>query len=125
MLHCFLRAAPFSSLRFSRHGELFAYLKYRVQGSDLARAVEARDRLEHELDAALVRARAGRVVGRGTGVAHVYLDLAVSDLGAVMALLRAQNGALPRESWLLFCDSHLGEEWLAVHEDAPPPPGMS
>ncbi|HVJ16573.1 MAG TPA: hypothetical protein VM686_14125 [Polyangiaceae bacterium] len=125
MLHCFLRAAPFSSLRFSRHGELFAYLKYRAPGRDLAQAVEQRDRLEHTLDAALAQARAGRVVGRGMGLAYVYLDLALSDLHAALSVLRAQDGALPRDSWLLFCDSHLGEEWIAVHDGAPVPPGMS
>jgi hypothetical protein len=125
MLHCFLRAAPFSSLRFSRHGELFGYLKYRAPSRDLATAVEERDVLEHTLDAALAQARAGRIVGRGMGLAYAYLDLAISDLGAAMTLLRGLNGRLPRESWVLFCDSHLGEEWLAVHADAPPPPGMS
>ena len=125
MLHCFLRAAPFSSRRFSRHGELFAYLKYRAPSRDLAQAAVQRDRLEQSLDAALAQARAGRVVGRGMGLAYVYLDLAISDLEAALAVLRRQDGGLPRESWLLFCDSHLGEEWIAVHDGAPAPPGMS
>ncbi len=46
MLHCFLRGASFSSARFSRHGEIFAYLKYHAGGDALPRAVEARDDLE-------------------------------------------------------------------------------
>jgi hypothetical protein len=125
MLHCFLRAAPFASQRFSRHGERFAYIKYRATAEGLERAVEQRDALEVELDGALAAARAGRVVGRGIGLRYAYLDLALSDVGSVMEVLRARSGRLPRESWLLFCDSHLGEEWIGVHATAPPPPGMS
>ena len=29
---------------------------------------------------------------------------------------------IPRESWLLFFDDALADEWVGIHEDAPPPP---
>jgi hypothetical protein len=118
MLHCFLRAAPFSSPRFSRHGEIFVYLKYRAQEAGLSRAVAERDELEATLDAELVKARAGRVVGRGIGLRYAYLDLAVGDLERALGVVRRARAALPAHSWLLFCDSHLGEEWLGVHDGA-------
>jgi hypothetical protein len=125
MLHCFLRGASFASARFSRHGELFAYVKYRNGGDDLARAVEMRDALEQELDAALAGARAGRVVGRGIGLSFAYLNLALGDIDVALPLLRSFADRLPREAWLLFCDSHLGDEWVGLQPGAPRPPGTS
>jgi hypothetical protein len=124
MLHCFLRGASFSSARFSRHGEIFAYLKYHSGGGELPRAVEARDDLERELDRALIEAECGRVIGRGIGLAYAYLELALTDVRRSAEIVRAVGAdrGLGPKSWLLFCDSHLADEWIGVHPDAPEPP---
>lgn len=124
MLHCFLRGASFSSARFSRHGETFAYLKYHTGGAALSRAVEQRDELEQGLDRALVEAECGRVIGRGIGLVYAYLELALVDVQRSAEILR-EHGAragLGPKSWLLFCDSRLAEEWIGVHPEAPEPP---
>jgi hypothetical protein len=124
MLHCFLRGASFSSARFSRHGETFAYLKYHAGGAAPARVVEARDELEQVLDRALVDAECGRVIGRGIGLVYAYLELALHDVTRSAEVVReigARRDLGPR-SWLLFCDSHLADEWIGVRPDAPEPP---
>ncbi len=123
MLHCFLRGAPFSSVRFSKHGELFCYVKYRTDASDLGQAVERRDSIEHVLDAALLEAGAGRVIGRGIGLSYAYLNLALYDLNRAVAVLeRLGKAHLPPQSWLLFCDSVLADDWLGLRADSPEPP---
>lgn len=126
LMKCYLSGSPFASLRFSRHGELFAYLKHESPRGDARAALAARRVLEDALDAALVTERCGRVVGSGTGVVYSYVDFALSSLERALDLIRTVAGrvGLPPQSWLLFCDSALDGEWAAVHPDTPPPPGQ-
>jgi hypothetical protein len=125
MLRCYLGGSPFASLRFSRHGELFAYLKHESPRGDARAVLAARRVLEDALDAALVTERCGRVVGSGMGVVYSYVDVALSSLERALDVIRTVAGrvGLPRRSWLLFCDSALDGEWAAVHPQAPLPPG--
>ena len=124
MLKCFLSGAPFASCRFSRHGELFAYLKFRQRPRDLRAGLAARRVLEDAIDAALVTERAGRVVGSGLGVMYAYVDFAFSDPERAVKAVRSVGGrvGLPEQSWLLFCDSALEEEWIGLRPGGPPPP---
>jgi len=122
MLKCFLQGSPFSSVRFSRQGERFAYLKYHATGG-LTEKVSGRQRLEDALDAGL-RARAlGCVVGNGVGQGHCYVDLALGDIDLALAELTeiARRAGVPRESWILFCDSEWQREWVGVWEHTPSP----
>lgn len=125
MLKCFLSGSSFASCRFSRHGELFAYLKFRQRPRDLRAGLAARRVLEDALDAALVTERAGRVVGSGLGVMYAYVDFAFSDPERAVKTVRSvgQRVGLPEQSWLLFCDSALEGEWVSLRSSAPPPPG--
>jgi hypothetical protein len=126
MLKCYLSGSPFASRRFSRHGEIFAYLKHESGGGDAREALAARRVLEDALDAALVVERCGRVVGSGMGVVYSYVDFALVSLERALAVIRtiASRVGLPPRSWLLFCDSALSEDWAAVHPAAPLPPGQ-
>jgi hypothetical protein len=126
MLKCYLSGSPFASLRFSRHGEIFAYLKHQSAGADAREALAARRVLEDALDAALVTERCGRVVGSGMGVVYSYVDFALVSLERGLEVIRtvASRVGLPPRSWLLFCDSALAGDWAAVHPAAPPPPGQ-
>lgn len=123
MLKCFLEGSPFSSLRFARHGERFAYLKYQSTG-DLRERVNARQVLEDALDAQLRAGQLGCVVGNGVGRRHCYVDLALCDVDRALVEIEgvARRAALPRESWILFCDSEWYFEWVGVWEHTPPPP---
>jgi len=122
MLKCFLEGAPFSSLRFARHGERFAYLKYESTG-ELRERVRARQALEDALDGRLRGEGLGAVVGNGVGVAHCYVDLALLHveraLGELVAV--ARRAGLPSKSWVLFCDTEWHFEWVGVWEHTPPP----
>jgi hypothetical protein len=126
MLKCFLSGSSFSSCRFSRHGELFAYLKFRQKPRDLRAGLAARRVLEDALDAALVTERAGRVVGSGLGVVYAYVDVALSDPARGVSALRSVGNrvGLPEQSWVLFCDTALEAEWVGLRPDGPVPPGV-
>ena len=122
MLKCFLQGSPFSSVRFSGHGERFAYLKYHATGG-LREKVSARQRLEDALDAGLREHALGAVVGNGVGHGHCYVDLALGDIDRALAELTeiARRAGVPRESWILFCDSEWQREWVGVWPHTPPP----
>jgi hypothetical protein len=124
MLKCFLGGSPFASSRFSRHGELFAYLKVESGPSDPRLSLSARRVLEDALDAALVSERAGRVVGSGLGVRYTYVDFALADVDRALAVVTsiATKVGLPERCWMLFCDTLLEDEWAPVHPNAPAPP---
>lgn len=122
MLKCFLEGSPFSSIRFARHGERFAYLKYESTGA-LRERVAARQGLEDALDARLRSAGLGSVVGNGVGRNHCYVDLALTDVDRALGELKsvARRASLPCESWILFCDTEWYFEWVGVWEHTPPP----
>jgi hypothetical protein len=124
MLKCFLAGSPFASSRFSRHGELFAYLKVESHETDPRLSLSTRRVLEDALDAALVSECAGRVVGSGLGVRYSYVDFALANVDHAIDVVAdvARRVGLPKRSWLLFCDTALDGEWAPVHPDAPAPP---
>jgi len=126
MLKCFLSGAPFASARFSREGELFAYLKTEERVRDPRQALAARRVLEDALDAALVSERAGRVVGSGMGVVYSYVDFALHEVDRALAVVAevARRVGLPKRSWIQFCDTPLADAWVPMHADAPVPPGQ-
>lgn len=122
MLKCFLEGAPFSSLRFSKHGEVFCYLKVESLGDSEAR-VRERTELEEALNDALPH-DVGRVIGNGLGIRYAYIDLALRNLEAGVGCIRdvARARRLSPRSWLLFCDADYGAEWIGLAEGSPPPP---
>ncbi|HEY6727576.1 MAG TPA: hypothetical protein VI197_26250 [Polyangiaceae bacterium] len=122
MLKCFLEGSPFSSIRFARHGERFAYLKY-ASGGDLRERVGERQALEDALDSGLRAEQLGCVVGNGVGRRHCYVNLALSDVDRALGAIEhvARRAGLPHESWILFCDTEWHFEWVGVWEHTPPP----
>jgi hypothetical protein len=125
MLKCFLSGARFSSARFSRHGETFVYVKIDARGLEVDARQALRLELEDRLNYALVPGRIGCVVGAGLGLRHVYLVLALANSEVGLALAQRTVAAVVREerAWLLFCDTHWGEEWIGIRDEAPPPFG--
>jgi hypothetical protein len=124
LVKCFLSGEPFASARFSRAGEVFAYLKYESREPDPRQALARRRILEDALDAALVSERAGRVIGGGMGVLYSYIDFAFSNVGRALDAVRAVGTrvGLPERSWVQFFDSVLADEWVALAPHAPKPP---
>jgi hypothetical protein len=116
-------ARPFSSRRFSRHGETFCYLKMDGAEGFGEGGFEDRTGVEDALNEALVPGGLGCVIGGGTGLRYVYVDLALMDVERAMSVMREvlQRGKVPRRTWLLFFDSALRAEWLPVWSDVPPP----
>lgn len=115
---------PFSSLRFSRQGEVFAYLKLSRGAVSDRELVEWREALASVLTSRL--GPYGACIGGASGFGYCYLDLALCDVAAAIPVIRAaaQEGEapVPRESWLLFCDDVWRSEWVGLWDDTPPPP---
>lgn len=122
MLKCFLSGSPFSSLRFSRHGERFCYLQMELEGAPQER-IEQRIRAEEVLDRLLVPGGLGCVVGSGIGSRYAYVHLALAQLEAAVGVIRKRlrREQLPRRTWLLFCDSCWQNEWVGLYDDTPAP----
>jgi hypothetical protein len=123
-MKCFLQRAPFSSKRFSRHGECFAYVKVDAidETSDARHAL--RVSLEDVLGKSLIGAGVGSVVGAGLGVRYVYVDVALENVDHGVSVMRdaLQRIEIDRRAWVLFCDSTLSHEWVGIWNDTPPPP---
>ncbi len=112
LLKSFLSGAPFASTRFSRAGELFAYLRYENREPDARRALARRRVLEDALDAALVSERAGRVVGSGMGITHSYVHFALDRVAHAVALVGevlSKVGLERAPSVIEVCDAPLSE----------------
>lgn len=117
----------FHSERFSKHGELFCYVK--IDGSvDLTgEKFQDKAQIEDAIDASLKEAKAGAVVGGGTGLRYSYIDLALADpekgIRHVINVLR--EGNISKPAWILFFDDIYSYEWIGVWDDSPAPPGIA
>jgi hypothetical protein len=119
-----LAGSRVGALRFSRFGEVFCGLKIRRTRArpfeDLGEIATLAARLEE----ALMPAGLGGVIGRGSGIDHVYVDLALLNLrGGIEALRRAlaeQGEAGP--AWLLFDDAGLEDLYHPMTPKSPPTP---
>jgi len=125
-IHLDARRPGFSSARWSRHGERFAYLK--MDGIAGLGASRLRDRaeVEEEVDRILRQAGAGAVLGGGMGLRYAYVEVVLTDVPTGAAALRQalRQASVPARTWLLFHDDELAEEWFAMGEtrEAPPRP---
>ena len=123
LVKCFLSGDSFASTRFSRAGELFAYLTYESRERDPRRALSRRRVLEDALDAALVSERAGRVIGSGMGVVYSYVNFALASWERAVDVVRSVGTrvGLSDKTWILFFDTALGEEWVGLRRSTPAP----
>ena len=120
----FLQGSRFSSRRFSKHGERFAYVKLDTQSKTMQERHELRLELEDSLNTALVPGRLGCVVAAGIGARYLYLNLALANFehGVRVARNRLQKLGVDRRAWLLFCDAGWHGEWVGVWDDTTAPP---
>jgi len=124
LVNSFLSGASCASTRFSRSGELFAYLKYENGERDPRQALARRRVLEDALDAALVSERAGRVIGSGMGVVYSYVNLALARVERAVDVVQgvAKRVGLSQNTWIQFFDSSLADAWVGLTSDGPAPP---
>jgi hypothetical protein len=124
LIESFVSSRLFDSRCHSRCGEYFAYLKIDAAEVPSEHRVEFRASLEDPLDAALMQAGLGGVIGGGSGIRYSYVDLSLVQVMQAVPLIRqilAQHRA-PVRTWLLFFDSQFEKEWLGVYPQTPPPP---
>jgi hypothetical protein len=122
-MKCFLEGGRFSSLRFSKCGERFAYVKIDAQRKTPEERQSLRLDLEQRIDAALRNAKAGAIVGGGLGARYVYVHLAFAVIDEGIAVTREvlRGSSVDPRAWILFCDSEWAGEWVGIWGDAPPP----
>lgn len=115
------RNESFDSVRFSRHGETFCYVK--IDGLEGSRFGD-KSEIVNAVDEALTAAEVGCYVGGGTGLRYIYFDLALIDVGRGVEIVRRilRDGKISRRSWILYFDTDLQTEWIGIWDDAPPPP---
>jgi hypothetical protein len=113
----------FDSVRHSRVGEVFCYLK--MDGSEELDGTAFGDRAEIEdaLNDRLRPASLGCVLGGGTGLRYSYVDFALMNVEQAVKAIRdlLQQGNLSRRSWLLFHDTDWRYEWIGIWDDSPRP----
>lgn len=117
-------APAFYSVRFSRCGETFCYLKMdRRQRPELATVAE-RGKIEDRLTAELAAAQLGCTTGGGTGIMYSYIELALVDVRKSVPIIRSvlDREGLAQGSWLLFHDAVLKDEWIGGNDQTPRPP---
>lgn len=118
------RPDHFDSARYSRHGEIFAYVAIDGSNGLEASAFTDRSEIEDALDEMLVADGLGAVLGGGTGLTFSYIELALAQpckaVKRIGELLSAGN--IPQRSWIAFHDSCLAKEWIGVYPHSPPPP---
>lgn len=114
----------FASERFSRLAEVFAYLKIDGVAGLEGSAFDDRSDIEDALNAVLVPAGLGCVVGGGTGLRYSYVDLCFTDVDQALAAARTslRAGQVPERTWIQFYDRHWSAEWVGVYEHTPEPP---
>ncbi|PHS00454.1 MAG: hypothetical protein COA78_24015 [Blastopirellula sp.] len=114
----------FDSVRFSKCGETFCYVK--MDGTDGLdeEHFSGRGDIEEALNKALREAKIGCVFGGGTGVKYSYVDLALTDIGEGAAIVKQvlQQGNIHKRSWIQFYDTDLQARWIGVYDDSPTPP---
>ena len=125
MLKCFLSGAPVASERFSRFGEVFAYLQVSLPG-ELQERAQSRILLEDVLNRALVPGRLGCVVGSGMGARFAYIFLALEKVEPTISVIQRRvqthaNTIDAHHAWMRFCDTAKRREWVGIWADTPPP----
>ncbi len=124
MHKCAVNQMSFDSIRYSRHGEFFCFLKIDGIGGLPEWGFKDRGDIQDALEAVLRPARLGAVVGGGTGYRYSYIDLALTNVEDAVPLIREtlQRGGIPTRTWLLFLDEELANEWIGICPDTPSPP---
>jgi hypothetical protein len=120
----FRQRVHFDSLRFSKLGEKFCYLKMDGQEGLTGCEFDDRGEIEEALDEVLKPNKLGCHIGGGTGLRYSYIDFALMDLdnGIDAIRKRLQKSNLPKRSWIQFFDSELAAEWVGIYDDTPAPP---
>jgi hypothetical protein len=114
----------FYSERFSRHGEYFCCLKIDDENHmSFADFAALRDAVDSKLRAAAVGCVFGYGTSSGDESASLYIDLSLENIDKGIEVLRevAAQQNLPVNSWLLFFDTELEQEWVGLYPETVAP----
>ncbi|MGF1445832.1 MAG: hypothetical protein ACFBRM_06480 [Pikeienuella sp.] len=122
-----LAGVKITGLRFSRFGEIFCGLKIRRAPPHPFDEVADIASLGTKLEDVLMVTGIGGLIGRASGVEHVYLDLALVDLERAVEVLRSalQREGLVGPAWLIFDDAGLEDHYLPLTAKTPESPALA
>jgi hypothetical protein len=121
---CIFNSSAFDSVRFSRCGEIFAFVKIDGKEGLPDWGFKDREDIEKALQAGLEATGLGSMIGGGNGLRYCYVDLALLDVIRAVPVIREvlARGGVSTRSWLLFSDRDFSEEWIGIYPESPPPP---
>jgi hypothetical protein len=113
----------FDSMRHSRCGETFCYLKFDRAGGPEDCEFSDREAIEEAINETLRPLALGTSIGGGTGFRYMYVELALVDVDAAWQALRSRlaEARFTNRTWLLFHDAYLSAEWRGLSHDTPEP----
>ena len=114
----------FNSERFSKHGEIFCYVKLERSPEDGDDLLATRTRAEEALNKALQPGGLGTTVGFGTGLRYSYIELCLVDVDAGIQAAREAlaKAKVPQRTWILFHDAAYENEWVGAYSETGAPP---
>ncbi len=123
VLFAVMNALYFHSQCHSKLGEVFCYIKSMPFDYDSEYAQAKRTEFHFALDGELRKEGAGCVLGIGSGLSSIFVDLVLRDVERALPILLSvvRKYALPEGTWLLFYDSHLCDEWVGLTPHAKSP----
>lgn len=119
-----LLEVPFDSIRHSRHGERFCYLKIDGRAGLDGTPWDDRGDVAEAIDGVLRDPCLGTTLGGGTGKVYSYIELALTDVPRAWSAIRRvlQEGGLGERTWLLFHDTDDARLYRGLYDHTPPPP---
>lgn len=119
-----LAGVRITGLRFSRFREVFCGVK--IKRTDASHFSEVADiaTLGARLEDALMESGTGGVIGRASGIRHVYVDLALADIEGALLVLRKTLAAegVVGPAWLVFDEAGLEDLYLPLNAKTPETP---
>lgn len=119
-----LAGVRIAGLRFSRFDEVFCGLRIKRTGASPFAEVADIASFAARIEERLMRAKAGGITGRASGVDNVYVDLALVDLDGAIAALRVGlvEEGVTGPAWLLFDEAGLEDRYHPMTARTPPTP---
>ena len=118
-LQAAVRGGRFSSRCHSRFGEWFMYLQFPYSPDAQTDPLDQRAQLEERLHELLAENDLGGMVAAGHGSESEYIDFAVTDVGAAVALIQADldTGEFAERATLHFMDMGVEDVVLPATSD--------
>ncbi|MFX1393296.1 MAG: hypothetical protein ACFFAH_06940 [Promethearchaeota archaeon] len=104
MLNNLYEKKAIDSIRFSKNGEIFVYLKIDDEDTLDHEKFENRNKIENIINKALITEGLGFVFGGAIGIRYYYIDLILTDVERSLEIIKEilRKEKVPIKSWIFF-----------------------